>query len=528
MKKNIFLSLVFLTIASIIGIILFQGYWIYSAWENKEEEFSLSVQQSIQKVSKEVQERELSDYITAYERYIDSLGSPDNANFAEVYLFLDDDKSSDLMSYYAYGILQEDYNIQPYLVQNDTSNVRKITDFKSVKNTTIIDKNNIFDRANNLTSSIEKIKTVNRINLYDQAKREAFTQYSKNIPIHKRLNANELNFLIERELENKNINTPFDFLVLNNGLVTKVKSNNYVEKYLGPKYFTPLFFDENGVAQYELVVSFPEKNQYVLSSIFGIGALTFFLTIIIVVVSSTALYQMIKQKKNSEIKTDFINNMSHEFKTPIATINLALDSISNSKLITKPKVINNYVKMIREENSRMLEQVENILTISQLERNKNSLVMNTIKMHPIINTAINHIKLIISNKGGKTIKNLKASNDVFHGNKNHFINILINILDNAIKYSKESPEIKIETKNDDSNIFVMIKDKGIGMDSNTQRKIFDKFYREQSGNIHDVKGHGLGLSYVKKIVDLHKGEIKINSKKGKGSNFIISIPLINA
>ena len=144
MKKNIFLSLVFLTIASIIGIILFQGYWIYSAWENKEEEFSLSVQQSIQKVSKEVQERELSDYITAYERYIDSLGSPDNANFAEVYLFLDDDKSSDLMSYYAYGILQEDYNIQPYLVQNDTSNVRKITDFKSVKNTTIIDKNNIF------------------------------------------------------------------------------------------------------------------------------------------------------------------------------------------------------------------------------------------------------------------------------------------------------------------------------------------------------------------------------------------------
>ena len=237
---------------------------------------------------------------------------------------------------------------------------------------------------------------------------------------------------------------------------------------------------------------------------------------------------MIKQKKNSEIKTDFINNMSHEFKTPIATINLALDSISNSKLISKPKVINNYVKMIREENSRMLEQVENILTISQLERNKNSLAMNTIKMHPIINTAINHIKLIISNKGGKTIKNLKASNDVFHGNKNHFINILINILDNAIKYSKKSPEIKIETKNDDSHIFVIIKDKGIGMDSNTQRKIFDKFYREQSGNIHDVKGHGLGLSYVKKIVDLHKGEIKINSKKGKGSNFIISIPLINA
>ena len=237
---------------------------------------------------------------------------------------------------------------------------------------------------------------------------------------------------------------------------------------------------------------------------------------------------MVKQKKNSEIKTDFINNMTHEFKTPIATINLALDSISNPKLISKPKIINNYVKMIREENSRMLDQVENILTISQLERSNNSLVKNSVNMHSVINNAINHIKLIISNKEGKIIKNLKAADDLFYGNKNHFTNILINILDNAIKYSKKSPQIKIETKNDDSNIFVSIKDTGIGMDSNTQKKIFEKFYREQSGNIHDVKGHGLGLSYVKKIVDIHKGLIKINSKKGEGSNFIISIPLINS
>ena len=311
-------------------------------------------------------------------------------------------------------------------------------------------------------------------------------------------------------------------------MATKVQSNNYIEKHIGPKYFTPLFYDENGIAQYELVVSFPNKSQYVLSSIFGIGALTFFLTIIIVIVSSTALYQMIKQKKNSEIKTDFINNMTHEFKTPIATIDLALDSISNAKLISKPKIINNYVKMIREENSRMLDQVENILTISQLERSNNSLVKGSINMHPIINNAINHIKLIISNKGGKIIKNLKAVDDLFYGNKNHFTNILINILDNAIKYSKKTPQINIETNNDDSNIFISISDTGIGMDSNTQKKIFDKFYREQSGNIHDVKGHGLGLSYVKKIVDIHKGLIKINSKKGEGSNFIISIPLINS
>jgi len=527
LKKNIFFSLVTFMIASIVGIILFQGYWIYSSWKNKEEEFSLSVQQSIQNVAKEVQERELSDYIAAYEKYIDSLESPDSANFAEIYLFLDEDKSNNLMSYYAYGILEEDYNILPNLVDNDTSMV-KVTDFKSVKNTTIIHKNDIFDRGNNLTSSIEKIKTVNRINLYDQAKREAFIQYSKNIPIHKRLNSSELNFLIQRELENKKINTSYDFVILNNGLGTKIKSNHYIEEQIGPKYYTPIFYDENGIAQYELVVFFPEKNEYVLSSIFGIGALTFILTTFIVIVSSTALYQMIYQKKISEIKTDFINNMSHEFKTPIATIDLALDFISNPKLISDKKIINNYVRMIREENSRMLNQVENFLTISQLEKSKSSFVKNSINMHPIINDAVNHTKLIISDKRGEIVKSLKAVDDLFFGNKDHFTNILINILDNAIKYSNEAPEINIETKNDDSNIFVSIRDRGIGMDVFTQKKIFDKFYREQSGNIHNVKGHGLGLFYVKKIVDIHRGLIKIESKKGKGSNFIISIPLVNS
>ena len=236
---------------------------------------------------------------------------------------------------------------------------------------------------------------------------------------------------------------------------------------------------------------------------------------------------MIQQKKNSEIKTDFINNMTHEFKTPISTINLALDSITNPKLISKPKTIKSYVKVIREENSRMLDQIENILTISQLEKNNKSLAKTSINMHPIINNAINHIKLIISNKNGMIIKNLKAVDDLFFGNKNHFTNILINILDNAVKYSKHTPKINIETKNDKSNIFISIRDRGIGMNSKTQKKIFEKFYREQSGNIHDVKGHGLGLSYVKKIIDIHKGLIRIESKKGEGSNFIISIPLIN-
>ena len=516
-------------ISSLVAIILVQVYWTHSAWKDKEEEFSLSVIQSLKTVSSQIQDRELADYIAAFERLIDSVGTPDESNYTDIFLFMDENISSNLTSFYAYGILEEDYNINLSEINLNIENEENVKDFKKVKTTTILNNDQIFNRENRFASSINKLKSVERINIFDQAKyRSAFLDYSSTIPIHRRVSSIELKTLLESELSTKNIKTKFEFGIYNNGLATKIKSNSYVELQTGPSYKTPIFVNDNGESPYTLVVSFPERDKYVFSSIISVAGLSILLTLFVLIVSTTAVYQIIHQKKISEIKSDFINNMSHEFKTPIATINLALDSITNSKLVKNPKMINNYVKMIKEENSRMLEQVENILTISQLERSNNSLAMNTVNMHSIINSAINHIKLIISNKDGKIIKKLKAADDLFHGNKNHFINILINILDNAIKYSKKNPQINIETNNDDSNIFISISDTGIGMDYNTQKKIFDKFYREQSGNIHDVKGHGLGLSYVKKIVDIHKGLIKINSKKGEGSNFIISIPLINS
>jgi len=236
------------------------------------------------------------------------------------------------------------------------------------------------------------------------------------------------------------------------------------------------------------------------------------LTLIIIVISTSALYQIIKQKKLSEIKSDFINNISHEFKTPIATINLALDAILSSKNIINDK-ITSYLGMIREENSRMLSQVENILTISQLERSSNPFDMEKTNIHEVIEDAIEHLRLIVeSNKGSINI-NLNANNSYILGNSNHLENIIINILDNAVKYSRSKPIIIVSTKNIGDSIELCVQDNGIGMDKNTQKMIFEKFYREQNGDIHDIKGHGLGLSYVKKIVDFHKGKIMLESKK---------------
>ena len=182
--------------------------------------------------------------------------------------------------------------------------------------------------------------------------------------------------------------------------------------------------------------------------------------------------------------------------------------------------------MIREENQRMLSQVENVLQISRLEKSSSPFELTKIDLHDAIGDALRHVKLIIKDQKGKIISQLDASQTMFRGNLNHFINIIVNMLENAIKYSEDAPIITISTSNDDKSIKLTINDQGIGMDDNTQKHIFDKFFRKQSGNIHNVKGHGLGLSYVKKIIEIHGGDIKLISKLGKGTTFIIYLPLL--
>ena len=397
-----------------------------------------------------------------------------------------------------------------------------VKDYKAVK-TTIVNKN-IFDRRENrLNASISKLKSVEDIDLFKFEKyKSAFQEYASSLPIHKRTTSREIQILLNNGFNDRNIITPYEFGIYSNGLSTKVKSNNYMEVQSGPKYSIPFLNDESSSVSYNLVVSFPDKQQYVLSSIIGVATLSFMLTLIVVVIATSALYQIIQQKKLSEIKNDFINNISHEFKTPIATINLALDAISSSTKSLNDKSMS-YLGMIREENSRMLSQVENILRISQLEKSSNPFTMEEIDIHEVIEDAIEHVKLIVESKKGSIDLSLKALDSNISGNSNHLENIIINILDNAVKYSKENPKIVVSSTNINKDIRLCIEDNGIGMDKNTQKLIFEKFYREQNGDIHDIKGHGLGLSYVKKIIDFHNGKILLESEKGTGTKFYITL-----
>jgi two-component system phosphate regulon sensor histidine kinase PhoR len=235
---------------------------------------------------------------------------------------------------------------------------------------------------------------------------------------------------------------------------------------------------------------------------------------------------MFSQKKLSEIKSDFINNMTHEFKTPIATISLASDALKNEKVITNRAQIEYYTGIIKEENKRMNQQVEKILQASQLERDELKMAIKKLNVHEIIQRVADNTTLQLQEANVQFSAELNATNCMIEADEVHFTNIIFNLLDNAIKYSKENPSIQISTSNEGKMISIKIADNGIGMDRDTQNNVYEKFFRAHTGNLHNVKGFGLGLTYVKKIVEAHKGKIALTSELGKGTTFMISFPIV--
>jgi two-component system, OmpR family, phosphate regulon sensor histidine kinase PhoR len=282
---------------------------------------------------------------------------------------------------------------------------------------------------------------------------------------------------------------------------------------------------ENFAPQEYLVVIVPHQNAIIFKQLtwFIIGAIIF--TLIIITAFFLTLRTLFVQKKLGEIKSDFINNMTHEFKTPLATISLAVDALKNEKVIGNKEKTDYFTGVIKEENKRMNKQVETILQAALLDKQEVQLNLKKLSAHELISNAVNNIALPLNERNGELIIKLDAAKDMVMADDVHFTNFVNNLLDNALKYSKEKPLIKLTTA-DAGNMFVIkIEDNGIGMNKETLSRIFEKFYRAHTGNVHDVKGFGLGLSYVKTMVDAHKGNIKAESTLGKGSVFTVNIPL---
>jgi two-component system phosphate regulon sensor histidine kinase PhoR len=277
-----------------------------------------------------------------------------------------------------------------------------------------------------------------------------------------------------------------------------------------------------------LAVVIPDFKNIVLGEMHIMIAGAIFFTLVIIAAFYTTLNALLRQKKLSEIKNDFINNMTHEFKTPLATISLAVDALRNEKVVHDRVKSEYFTGIIKEENRRMNKQVETILQASLLDRQEQQLNLKPLHAHVLIQEAMENFHLQLEGKGGRSELQLNAKNDLLEADEVHLTNIITNLIDNAVKYSKENLLIRIITHSTTKNLVIRIEDNGIGMSKETQRRIFEKFYRAHTGNLHNVKGFGLGLSYVKTIVEAHHGKIKVDSVAGKGTNFTLEFPLKDA
>lgn len=274
---------------------------------------------------------------------------------------------------------------------------------------------------------------------------------------------------------------------------------------------------------FELKLIFPEKEEFIMQEMGLLFITSVLLILVVLVLFWQTILSLVKQKKISEHTTDFLNNMTHEFKTPLTNIALAGKMITKDANLKQEDKIKHYTGIILEENEKLRFQVEQVLNMTALERGEIPLQKTELDLHQLIHDCLKCISVQIENKQGSLNLQLNAKKCLLMGDKIHLTNALCNLIDNAIKYSKEKPELTIKTMNEADMLIVVVSDKGIGIEDTYQEKVFDKFFRVPTGDVHDVKGFGLGLAYIKKIIELHKGSITLTSKKGEGTTFTISL-----
>ena len=379
----------------------------------------------------------------------------------------------------------------------------------------------VMERVKRLTEKSKKLQ--------DILQKLTVESETKPKPIAARVQKDTLEQILKKCLSDKDIRIPFEFAVYSPSSDSNqfpLKSKNFTTGNLNTEHKITLFPNDLITKPNQLMLYFPGQKGQILSSVSWLMISSILFTLVIVFSSGASIVVMIRQKKISDIKTDFINNMTHEFKTPIATISIAADSIVNNKVILEPERIRNFTRIIKEENNRMNTRVEQVLQMALLDSRDFNLKPMLTDMHRMIQRAVDHYRLQIEKREGTISTIFEASNAFVEVDEDHVRNVLMNLLDNANKYSSSKPNISVFTFNRGEKFFFGVEDHGEGMSPETQRRVFDKFYRVTSGNIHNIKGFGLGLSYVKAIVLAHHGEISLRSEIGQGSRFEISLAYV--
>ena len=395
-----------------------------------------------------------------------------------------------------------------------------------VKNAYNLEEKQFNDRVHiALTNVTHKLLNINKdkSTLINPVKQVASNYYT--VLINDTVNPYLLETLLKKEFLKKSLNIDFEYVIYDcftDSIVFGhyISLNENQEDELQSKSYN-IKWDRDG---HYFGVYFPSKEAYILNEM-GIWVFSSSIILVIIIFFAYTINVILKQKRLSEIKNDFINNITHEFKTPISTISLSAEVLMQKNIINEPERLANYAKIIKEENNRLKNQVDKVLQLATLDKDKLKLENENINLHELITDSIKSFDLIVKERNGVITCNLQAEKHTIFGDKIHITNILHNLIDNAIKYSTQNPKIYIRTNDHKNFIEISVQDNGIGISKEGRKYIFDKFYREPTGNVHDIKGFGLGLNYVKTIVEAYNGSVKLISKINEGSTFVIKFPL---
>jgi two-component system, OmpR family, phosphate regulon sensor histidine kinase PhoR len=343
------------------------------------------------------------------------------------------------------------------------------------------------------------------------------------VMVNGEVDASLLEFLLRSEFEKRNIKVDFEYGVYD-CTSEKMRYGDYVPLQTAKEKVTSKKLPAWNHYAYYFGVQFPNREAQLINQM-GIWSFSSVVLLVVIVFFGYTLFVILKQKRLSEIQKDFINNMTHEFKTPISTIAVSTEVLKDPNIIYQPERLLNYTTIIEKENTRLKQQVERVLQMARLDKENIGLKKEIVDVHQIIQDAIRNTSGSLQEKRGSISCDLKATQHTLEADKLHLTNVLYNLIDNAIKYCKTAPEILLCTSDAHKHLVLEIQDNGIGISRDDQKRVFQKFYRVPTGNVHDVKGFGIGLNYVKSIIEAHKGNVKLESELGNGSVFRICLPL---
>ncbi len=508
-KSTVWLIVVLMSIA-LLGLSAFQLYWINNAIQLNKQAFNKNVMASLQQVVANLERREIARLTSS--QFLSKMSGENG----QIQYF-----------YHEEGV---DENGKRYVRQkSDTLSQNEIdgNNFE-IETIELIGKEppsplppNPFEPEIASKSSGTLLKVVRKSAMVNMVIEQMINRNT----INKEINLPVIDSLLQKALHNSGIDLQYEFAVWNaryDSLYTKDKHNveTLKKSSLRAALFPTDFYDD----AHFLMINFPNQTAYLLKKIGATLAASLLFILIIVGCFTYAIFIIFRQKKLSEMKNDFINNMTHELKTPIATVALAVEALNEKELRSNEATLLRYLGIITEENQRLSSQVEKVLQSAILEKESLTIKKECINLHQIINQVVANNQLRIDALAGQISLALKAKNDKIKGDEQHLSNVLNNLIDNALKYTKQAPKITISTQVEKAGIIVGVSDNGMGMSADTMRHIFDKFYRAHTGNRHDVKGFGLGLSYVKTIIENHGGSIEVTSEVNKGSTFKIYLP----